>query len=185
MVPRTPWYMIMHTLERYRWIGPVRNGDKWERRLIAVRSDPVTDWVAVPVEWLPEMLNRPICDFPQFWSSILCVSRSALSVVGDFLRESGEILELSGLDGGYTGFHCLQTYDALDIAATDLAINAWPGIAFASPSFVPTLRRAAIGIGQVFRIKQSFQKIFVSDQFRVRYESASLTGLDFLPVPLA
>jgi hypothetical protein len=185
VTPTEPWFMIMNTLETCRWIGLVSEGDEWERRLLAVRADPVTDWIPPPVEWLPETRNRRTCDFPRFWSNIWCVSRRARQAVGGLLGDSGEFLELSGLDGDYSGFHCLRTYDALDSAATELRISARPGIAFASPSLVPTLRHASIENGNVFRIRQSLQKVFVSQRFREQYDSAALTGLDFLPVPLS
>jgi len=176
--------MLSHPPDEYRWVGPVRDANRWERRLVKVRMDPVVDWTPVPVEWLPETIKRPVSDFPQFWSGILCVSKPARAALEGYLRDAGEFLELDGLDNNYVGFHCLHTLAALDQVETEAALKVRKGMAFASPTFVPTLRSEMIKDGDCFRIAESFQKIFVSARFKAVYDLAGLTGLQFLPVRL-
>lgn len=179
------WYMIDHTLEKYRWVGPIEDEAQWGLKLVRVRMDPVSkDWPPIPVEWLPETAGRAACDFPVFWPGFLCLSRRARSAVDLFLREIGEYIQLDGLAGEYIGYHCLHTLDIVDDIKTAEAIKNHPGIAFASPTFVPTLRADEIQGCGVFRVSQSFQKLFVSHRFRTAYEQAGLTGLEFLKVPL-
>jgi len=148
--------------------------------------DPVADhWRPVPIEWLPETVSRPESDFPQFWSGIVCVSKRAVEAVGSYLRVAGEMLPLAGLGDEFVGFHCLHTADVIDQGATDLAIKDRKGISFASPSFAPTLRRHLLPIDcEVFRIPQSFAKVFVGMDFKMTYDRNGLRGLQFLEVPL-
>ncbi len=102
-----------------------------------------------------------------------------------YLREAGEWLPLNGLGGVYIGFHCLQTIDAIDLEATDQAVRARKGISFSTPTFVPTLQRDRVPDNcHVFRVPQSFQKVFVGAQFKAAYESSGLLGLDFLLAPM-
>lgn len=177
-------YMLANTPDSYRWVGPVEDTDNWGRRLIAVRMDPVAaTWHPVPVEWVPETAARAIADFPQFWSGMLCVSKGGVAALAGLLDDAGEFLALTGLNDEYIAWHCLRTVDAMDRQASDDAIKAAKGISFHSPTFVPTLRtdRVPPETG-VFRIPESFQKVFVRQQFVDNYRDAGLTGLDFLPV---
>jgi hypothetical protein len=178
------WYMLVHPPGKFRWVGPVQDGNDWEQQLVTVRKAAVENWTAVPIEWLPETIKRPACDFPIFWSSILCMSKKASAVLEPYLRNAGEFLELRGLNDNYIGFHCLQTLDVMCKVETEQALAASPGVALASPKFVPTLRRQDIGTCDVFRISQSFQKIFVSNHFKDACEQAALSGLHFPSVPL-
>jgi hypothetical protein len=178
--------MLAYTPEKYRWVGPSDDAKHLERQLVRVRMEPVADnWDPVPVEWIPETIHRPVPDFPQFWAGVMCVSKRAVAALEAYLRKAGEILPLRGLDSEYVGFHCLRTIDAIDQEATDIAVKARKGISFSSPTFVPSLRAERIPSDyDVFRISQSFQKVFVSTRVKASYDSAGLRGLEFLPVPL-
>ena len=179
-------YLIDHTLERYRWVGPIEDSDDWARRLTKVRHDPVADgWEPVPVEWLPETSGRAIPDFPNFWGGMLCASRRAVAVLGSYLQQGGEFLQLRGLEGEYIAWHCRRTIDVLNQPATEEAVKEMKGRVFSSPTFVPRLLLDEIPDDyDVFRVPQSFQKVFVRRRFLDAYRHAGLTGLEFLPVPL-
>lgn len=181
---RAEIYMLAGTLERYRWVGPVQDSNDWGRRLIKVRDSPVADgWEPVPVEWLPETAGRAIPDFPNFWGGLLCTSRRAIAVLGAYLQQGGEFLQLLGLDGEYVAWHCLRTIDALNQPATDKAVREARGKVFSSPTFVPNLLLNEIPDDcDVFRVTQSFQKIFVRQRFLDAYRQADLKGLECLPV---
>ena len=169
-----------------RCVDLVRAGnDYWSGKLNKVRDEPARDWIPPPIEWSRATPNDPASDFPSFWTSIWCVSARAMTAIGACLNGAGEILRLEGLDDQYVGFHCLHVVDAVDKVATDACLAARNGVALASPRFVPTLFASALTGDDVFRVRESFQKVFVSSRFKDAYERAGLTGLDFLPVPLS
>lgn len=180
--------MLVHAIERFQWVGPVDDSNNWISRLIRIRDKPtLAEWTPVPIEVLPETAGRDPCDFPIFLSNLLCVSSRALAAVRDLLEPSGEFLTLTGLGDRYCAYHCLRMVDAMNKDATAIALKAEFGKAFATPTFVPTLSGSALAADfvDVFRLPQSFQKIFVSERFVDCARRASLTGLDFIEVPIS
>jgi hypothetical protein len=100
------------------------------------------------------------------------------------LEQAGEFLKLTGLDDQYTAFHCLLAVDALDHESLRERLRCDKYASPSSPTFVPVLRQSAIEDLDVFRVRESFVKLFVSRRFKTVYEKEGLTGLDFVPVPL-
>jgi len=181
---RNKLYMLANTPDEYRWVNPIEDANNWGRRLISVRIDPVADgWEPIPVEWVPATARRIAPDFPQFWSGMLCISKRAVAALARHLDGAGEFLPLLGLNGEYTAWHCLRTVDAIDERATNEKALVKKGISFHRPTLVPVLLTGRVPVDcNVFRVPQSFQKIFVRERFVEVYRSAELTGLDFLPV---
>src|SRR5579859_4384783 len=71
-------FLITETIDEFRWVGPVADTNDWGLKLARVRGEPVSSkWQPVPIEWLPETVNRKICDFPNFRSAMLCLSKRA------------------------------------------------------------------------------------------------------------
>lgn len=178
------FFMLANTPDVFRWAGPIEDKVNWAGQLVKVRyGSAANTWTTVPLEWLPETIHRPICDFPQFWPGMLCVSKRALGALEVFFREAGEFLSVSGLDDAFVAFHCLREAAVMNRAATDRIVKQCVGVSFHSPTLVPALDLAQVPEGyDVFRVPESFQKIFVSQRFKEAYDSAKLTGLEFLQV---
>jgi hypothetical protein len=176
-------FMLENQVDRFKWVGAADSDSGAYSRLLRVQFAPVVDWRPVAIEWLGETRDREECDFPIFVPTLLCVSVRAIDVLGGFFR-AGELLDLTGLDERFRAFHCLSAVDAMDEVATKGALKHQKGRSLASPTFVPVLSRAALGSQAIFRIPQAVNKIFVREAFRKAYESARLTGLNFLPVVL-
>lgn len=178
-------YLVAHVDDEFRWIGPLDGDKEAQQRLGRVRFEAVREsWVAIQIGWLPETVDRAISDFPTFWVGVLAVSRRAREVLNELLEPAGEFLPLDGLNGEYVGYHCLRTQVAVDEAETEKALKQTAIRSFASPTFLPVLQKKAIDDIDVFRLPQSFGKLFVSQRFKDEYERAGLSGLDFRAVSL-
>src|SRR5687768_6850867 len=182
----TEIYLIMESIDRYRWISIVDAHEDLGIELARLRGAPAANELpAIPVEWLPTTADRDICDFPIFRTTLKCVSRRARQALDDLFEPNGEWLKIEGLGGDYSAFHCLREVDCLDKEALQMSKSADPDLSFHSRQFVPTLKRGSLQSCDVFRIPESVNKFFVSAEFARRYREHGFTGLEFIDVTLS
>ena len=182
-------YLIKEATSAFRWVGVVGDDPEWGARLTDLKSEAVSEkWPPIPLEWLPETKGQKIGDFPHFRPNLRCVSRRAGAALERYLKGGGELLELCGLGGMYVGYHCLKEVDALDKIGMKECLARDKYASFHSPRFIPPLLLDNVNnaaAADIFRIPESYAKIFVSGAFKKAYENEGLTGLEFYPVPLA
>lgn len=179
-------YIAKNTNDEFRWVGfdgsdADEDGDSAFGILLAkLRWDPVQDrWTPPPITWLPETIEREICDIPHFRSTIWCLNARAVDVLREMLERAGEVLPLAGLGGGYCAFNCLERYNALDRQVLESMLSRDRNYSIASTRISVPLLRARIGKSDIFKIPEAISQTFVSDRFRLTYEKAGLTGLEF------
>lgn len=177
------FYLINEIVDRFRWVSVVESEKDWGIKIARLKGQPIDFPLApIEVEWIPETLNRRICDVPNFRSNLKCVSRCAASKLAKLFEKNGEWLELSGLD--YNAFYCLNIVDTMAEEPTKKLLNRSDFWSFHDPRFSPVLRRRLLPEADVFRIPQSISKIFVSSGFKDAFQKAHFTGLNFIPVPI-
>jgi hypothetical protein len=166
-------------VDRYRWVGGRTDADG--AVLVRVRYASVAPtWRPVSVEWIPETIRRPTCDFPIFYSIVRCFSRRAIQVLASYIDGGLEVLAVDGLDDAYVGVHCIRWIEgAVNLEGVDQ-----DRVSIHSTAFVPTLRSKAIEGFDVFGAPEVVTKLFVSERFKAAVESNGLVGLEFREVPL-
>lgn len=170
-----PMFMAVPQADNYRWVG--RRYDSDGLVLATVRTDPVAVWwKPVPVEWLPETIRRPTCDFPIFHPIVRCISKRAESVLAPFSECSLEFLPVVGLSDEYVAIHCIKWQQGLIAEPDD------PRISIHSTLYAPQLERATVSGSHIFGVLPLVAKLFVSQAVKDAIEQAQLTGLDFHPV---
>jgi hypothetical protein len=138
---------------------------------------------SIPIEWTPETISRPICDFPNFRSNLTCFSENSLQKYKFDLDNFGVWIELNGLN--YRAFYCMKTICAMDEYNTNNLLDITGFSSFHAPEFTPVLSREIIKMNvDIFRIPQSISKKFVSERFKKKYNDGGFTGLEFISVPL-
>ena len=179
-------YIAKNRNDDFRWVGfdgsdADEDGDSAFGVLLAkLRWDPVRDrWTPPPITWLPETIGREICDIPQFRSTMWCLNARAVDALRDMLERAGEVLPLEGLGGSFSAFNCLERYDALDRQAFETILTRDRSYSIASTRKSVPLVRARIGDSDIFKIPEAVSQTFVSERFRLTYEKAGLTGLEF------
>ena len=168
-------FMAVPQADNYRWVG--RRYDSDGLVLTTVRTEPVSAWwKPLPVEWLPETIRRPMCDFPIFHPIVRCISKRAASVLTPFSEGSLEFLPLLGLSDEYVSIHCIEWKQGL------IAEHDDPSISIHSTLYAPRLERATVSGSDIFGVLPLVAKLFVSQPVKDAIEQAQLTGLDFHPV---
>lgn len=178
-------FMINEKVNEFQWIGLPKQDIEIGLRLAKIRSNPVKDqFEPIKVEWLPETLGRELCDFPNFRSQFVCISDNAKYHLKPLIDKAGEFISLYGVEIGYSAFHCLTVYDAVD---KELLIGMQANeesLSLASPGVVLPLLAEKIGQHHIFQVPEVRNKFFVSATFKTICEKNSLTGLSFHEVPV-
>jgi hypothetical protein len=176
-------YLINEVSNRYRWVSIVENEKDWGLKLAKIRSiNTLKSQDHIDVEWTPETLSRPICDFPVFVSKLKCINVEKIVHFFEMLDVNGSWINLCGLS--YVGFFCETTLDALNDDETENRLKQSDFGSFHSSQFSPSLNKSAIMKADIFKVPESINKIFVTDKFKDLYDGTSCTGLEFIPVDL-
>jgi hypothetical protein len=122
----------------------------------------------------------PFNDYPCLELSTPVFSRRAVDAMGEMLTANGELLPLKTTAGEYYAFNLLTKIDALDLKRSRLSRSNVYEIAGWLHFY--TFKTTKTKQATIFRIPESHGGILVTDVFKKRAESASLNGLDFIPV---
>lgn len=173
-------FLVDGLLNKYRWVGPRSDSDG--AMLVRVRHASVAaGWHPVGVQWVPETISRPDCDFPIFYSVVRCFSRKALQILSPIIGDALEVLSLDGLDDRYVGIHCIRWVEgAANFEGVDQR-----RVSIHSAAFVPCLYSQLIVGLDVFGVPEMITKLFVSERFKLAVESHKLSGLEFKEVSLS
>jgi hypothetical protein len=177
-------YMINEIIDKYRWIDLPETAHELEISLAKTKFEPIKGaFDPIKIEWIPETINREVCDFPNFKSQFTCMSKKAIKYLSSLIGESGEFIELEGIDREYKAFHCLTVYNALDVDIVEEMRKSDKYFSLASPKIVLPLCLEKIGNAHIFHIPEVKNKFFVSQAFKNIYDRNILTGLIFNEVP--
>jgi hypothetical protein len=126
-------------------------------------------------------MDRPVCDFPIFYSIVRCFSHRAVEALLPYIKGTLELLPLDGLEDAYVGVHCIRWIeDAADLEGVDQN-----RISIHSSTFVPKLYAKSVAGLDVFGVPEMITKLSVSERFKNAVESNELVGLEFREVTLA
>lgn len=178
-------FMINEIIDEFQWLGIPEMDEEIGVRLAKVQFSPVRDMFnPIRVEWLPETMNRKICDFPNFRSQFTCMSDRAIYHLNPLIYNEGEYLDLYGVEVEYKAFHCLTIYDALDHEFIAEMKRKDDFLSIASPSVALPLLLDRVGDSHIFHVPEVRNKFFVSEHFKEIYERNLLSGLSFHKVPI-
>jgi hypothetical protein len=171
-------YRLQAEREGFRWLTLAQEPDLG---LVAVmQGRPAAAYWTTPAVASLELnfdgRTLPLPDFPVFTSPVF--SRRAVDTLLDLLIENGEILPLYCEEGEFFAFNITRELNALDEPASELKRFGRNGRGkvkrIVRHAFVPERLTAAI-----FRIPQKPLRVYVTQGFMDRVESAGLTGFDF------
>lgn len=168
-----------------RAVGLAEAGNEIGIQLVKVKFEPIKGcFDPLKIKWLPESIKEDICDFPNFRSQFTCMSDKAYNCLKSLIEDSGEFLELYGIELNYTAFHCLTVYDALDKETVSEIMGRNKFFSLGDPSTALPLMSEKIGNSPIFHIPEVRNKFFVNQEFKEIYEKNLLTGLRFDEVPI-
>jgi hypothetical protein len=175
-------YRLQAEREGFRWLTLAQEPDLG--LLAVLQGMPAAGfWTTPSVATLEldfEGRTLPLPDCPVFTTAAV-FSRRAVDVLLDLLIESGEILPLGCEEGDFFVFNVIRVLDALDEAQSELKRFGRNGRGrvkrIVRHAFFPERVTASI-----FRIPQKPLRVYVTQGFVDRAESAGLTGFDFTPV---
>jgi len=175
-------YRLQPEREGYQWLALAQEPDLG--LLNVLQGLPAAEHWSTPAVATTEIdfdgRTLPLPDFPVFTTSP-AFSRRAVDALLDLLVESGEILPLACDEGDFFVFNVIQVLDALDEGASELRRFGRHGQGrvkqIVRHAFVPELVTAPI-----FRIPQKPLRVYVTQRFVDRVETAGLTGFRFSQV---
>jgi hypothetical protein len=175
-------YRLQAEREGFRWLTLAQEPDLG--LLAVLQGMPAAEhWTTPSVATLEldfEGRTLPLPDCPVFTTSAV-FSQRAVDVLLDLLIENGEILPLACEEGDFFVFNVIRVLDALDEERSELRRFGRNGRGrvkrIVRHAFFPERITASI-----FRIPQKPLRVYVTQGFVDRVESAGLTGFDFTPV---
>lgn len=169
------FFMVVPQIDRYRWLGGKSRAES--AFLAKIRVNPIApEWTPLPVSWVSGTEQRELSDFPIFHPIVRCMSKRALDVLGEALKDDVEFLPLNGVDGGYIGFHCTRWMEVSDLSSVP------KNVSIHSTGFVPRFHKGKIVNSNAFADPRMVAKLFVSQRVKELVEDNNLSGLDFYNV---
>lgn len=166
-------------VDRYRWLALVEESDA--RVLSNLHDGPIgAAWKPLRVEWIEEDVStgKPKGDFPTLGTTPV-FSQRAVDALLDLLLENGEILPLDIEGESYFAYNATRTLDALDEHRSKIVPFTTGGILDVTRYvFLPE----KVSQSAIFRLPQLRGRVFVSDVFANRIQSAGLTGFELVEV---